>query len=212
LRAVRPRAPAAGPPGPDRAHRMHQRGPLPRHRSALCARPVAVRSEHGRQDGSQHHRRRAQGGRHGGDRGLRGVPAIGPGRGGRASRVRFALDAGVIKDSYVLSYDWDGDDGVRWDLAEPGSVITALSGGYLLADADGGTKVTYDLAVDVRIPMPGMLKRRAEKTIIETALKGLRDRAEAGRGEGTCHGTPAGPARPRSGISSAGSSARGPAA
>jgi hypothetical protein len=99
--------------------------------------------------------------------------------------VRFALDAGVIKDSYVLSYDWDGDDGVRWDLAEPGSVITALSGGYLLADADAGTKVTYDLAVDVRVPMPGMLKRRAEKTIIETALKGLRDRAEAGRGDGT---------------------------
>src|SRR5690349_2400987 len=98
--------------------------------------------------------------------------------GGRASQVRFALDAGVIKDSYVLSYDWDGDDGVRWDLAEPGSVITALSGGYLLAEAGEGTKVTYDLAVDVRIPMPGMLKRRAEKTIIETALKGLRDRAE----------------------------------
>ena len=45
--------------------------------------------------------------------------------------------------------------------------------------------MTYDLAVDVRIPLPGMLKRRAEKTIIETALKGLRDRAEAGRGDGT---------------------------
>ena len=103
----------------------------------------------------------------------------------RASAVRFTLDAGVIKDSYVLSYDWNGDLAVRWDLAEPGSVITALSGGYLLADADVGTKVTYDLAVDVRIPMPGMLKRRAEKTIIETALKGLRDRAEARRGDGT---------------------------
>jgi len=114
-----------------------------------------------------------------------GRGGVGRGDGGRASQVRFALDAGVIKDSYVLSYDWDGDDGVRWDLAGPGSVITALSGGYLLADADGGTEVTYDLAVDVRIPMPGMLKRRAEKTIIETALKGLRDRAEAGRGDGT---------------------------
>jgi len=116
---------------------------------------------------------------------VRSAEVIGRGGGGRASQVRFALDAGVIKDSYVLSYDWDGDDGVRWDLAEPGSVITGLSGGYLLADADAGTEVTYDLAVDVRIPLPGMLKRRAEKTIIETALKGLRDRAEAGRGDGT---------------------------
>src|SRR6266576_1582867 len=114
---------------------------------------------------------------------VRSAEIVGRDGGGRASQVRFGLDAGVIRDSYVLSYDWDGDDGVRWDLAEPGSVITALSGGYLLADA--GTKVTYDLAVDVRVPMPGMLKRRAEKTIIETALKGLRDRAEAGRGDGT---------------------------
>ena len=104
---------------------------------------------------------------------------------GRPAEVYFELDASPIKDAYTLAYDWDGDDGVRWDLAEPGSVITALSGGYLLADADEGTKVTYDLAVDVRIPMPRMLKRRAEKTIIETALKGLRDRAEAGRGDGT---------------------------
>jgi carbon monoxide dehydrogenase subunit G len=116
---------------------------------------------------------------------VRSAEVIGHDGVGRASQVRFVLEAGVIKDSYVLVYDWDGDDGVRWDLAEPGSVITDLSGGYLLADADRGTKVTYDLAVDVRIPMPGMLKRRAEKTIIETALKGLRDRAEAGRGDGT---------------------------
>ncbi len=116
---------------------------------------------------------------------VRSAEVIGQGSDGRASLVRFGLDAGVIKDSYVLSYDWDDDAGVRWDLAEPGSVITGLSGRYLLADAGEDTKVTYDLAVDVRIPMLGMLKRRAEKTIIDTALKGLRDRAEAGRGDRT---------------------------
>ena len=116
---------------------------------------------------------------------VRSAEVVGRDQGGRATLVRFRLDAGVIKDSYVLAYDWDGESGVRWDLAEPGSVITALTGGYLLAEAEAGTKVTYDLAVDVRIPMPGMLKRRAEKTIIDTALKGLRDRAEAGRGDGT---------------------------
>jgi Polyketide cyclase / dehydrase and lipid transport len=105
--------------------------------------------------------------------------------GGRASRVRFRLDAGVIKDSYVLSYDWDGDAGVRWDLAEPGSVITTLTGGYLLADTSGGTEVTYHLTVDVRIPVLGMLKRKAERAIIDTALKGLKDRTEAVGGNGT---------------------------
>ena len=98
--------------------------------------------------------------------------------GGRASRVRFTLDAGVIKDTYVLGYDWDGDAGVRWQLAEAGSVISGMSGGYALAERASGTEATYDLAVDLRIPMPGLLKRRAEKTIIDTALKGLKNRAE----------------------------------
>jgi hypothetical protein len=108
---------------------------------------------------------------------------------GRASQVRFRLDAGMIKDSYVLSYDWDGDEAVHWDLAEPGSVVSAMSGGYYLAEAAGQTTVTYELTVDVRLPMMGMLKRRAEKMIIDTALKGLKARAEGmgaeGRGEDT---------------------------
>jgi carbon monoxide dehydrogenase subunit G len=103
---------------------------------------------------------------------------------GRAARVRFSLDAGVVKDSYVLGYDWNGDTGVRWHLAEPGSVISAMAGGYRLADGEGGTEVTYDLTVDVRIRLPGMLKRRAEKVIIDTALKGLKNRAEARAGPG----------------------------
>jgi len=101
---------------------------------------------------------------------------------GRGTRVRFQLDAGVIKDSYVLAYDWDGDTAVRWELAEAGTVITAMNGGYLLADTGHGTTVTYELTVDVRIPMLGMMKRRAEKSIVDTALKGLKGRVEAGTG------------------------------
>jgi hypothetical protein len=103
---------------------------------------------------------------------------------GRPSRVRFTLDAGVVKDTYVLGYDWDGDAAVRWHLAEPGSVISAMDGGYLLAGQSGATETTYELSVDIRIPMPGLLKRRAEKTIIDTALKGLKNRVESRPGQG----------------------------
>jgi len=98
---------------------------------------------------------------------------------GRASAVRFRLDAGMIKDSYVLGYDWDGDAQVRWNLAEAGSVISEMTGGYTLADHGDSTEVTYDLAVGIRMPMIGMVKRRAEKMIIDTALKGLKARAES---------------------------------
>jgi hypothetical protein len=98
---------------------------------------------------------------------------------GRARRVRFVLDAGVIKDSYVLAYEWDGDTQVRWRLAEAGSVISVMDGCYRLAEAADGTEVTYELAVEVKIPMIGMLKRKAERMIIDTALKELKKRAES---------------------------------
>jgi len=99
--------------------------------------------------------------------------------GGRASAVRFQLDAGMIKDSYVLGYDWDGDARVRWNLTQAGSVISEMSGGYTLADRGDSTEVTYELAVGIRIPTIGIVKRRAEKMIIDTALKGLKSRAES---------------------------------
>jgi hypothetical protein len=98
---------------------------------------------------------------------------------GRASAVRFRLDAGMIKDSYVLGYEWDDDAQVRWNLAEAGSVISEMSGGYTLADRGDSTDVTYELAVGIRLRMPGIVKRQAEKMIIDTALKGLKSRAES---------------------------------
>ena len=97
---------------------------------------------------------------------------------GRAEQVYFALDASPIKDEYTLSYDWDDDRGVTWTLVE-GRVLKGMDGAYLL-DAQGDeTEVTYRLAVDVAIPMIGMLKRKAEKVIIDTALKGLKRRVES---------------------------------
>lgn len=110
--------------------------------------------------------------------GVRATEVVEPGDAGRPRKVRFVLDAGVIKDSYVLAYEWDGDAAVRWELAEAGTMVTQMSGAYLLAEDATGTKVSYELAVGTRLPMLGMLKRRAEKAIIETALNGLKKRAE----------------------------------
>jgi len=103
-------------------------------------------------------------------------------KGGRPSRARFTVDSGPIKDTYVLDYAWGldkaGTGTVSWSLVEA-SVITRLDGSYGLVGAGDGTEVTYRLSVDVKIPMLGMLKRKAEKVIIDTALKGLRQRVEA---------------------------------
>ncbi|HJR90705.1 MAG TPA: SRPBCC family protein [Aeromicrobium sp.] len=100
----------------------------------------------------------------------------------RPDQVHFVLDAAPIRDEYDLAYTWNGDDGVSWTLVERGSMLTGMDGSYELDEVDDGTHVTYTLAVNVSIPMLGMLKRKAEKVIIDTALKGLKRRVEATRG------------------------------
>ena len=97
----------------------------------------------------------------------------------RPADARFTVDSGMIKDTYELEYDWEGDASVSWTLSK-GEMLTALDGSYRLSDnGDGTTSVAYQLAVDVKMPMIGMLKRKAEKVIIDTALKGLKTRVEA---------------------------------
>ncbi|MGW2223365.1 DUF2505 family protein, partial [Nonomuraea sp. NPDC001684] len=84
----------------------------------------------------------------------------------------------VINDTYTLAYTWDGDDNVRWQVVEPGKMVGDLRGSYQLAETGSGTDVTYELTVDLTVPMIGMIKRKAEKVIVDTALKGLKKRVE----------------------------------
>jgi hypothetical protein len=102
----------------------------------------------------------------------------GGGSDGRPDQVYFELDASPIKDAYTLSYDWHGDESVTWKLVE-GKMLKAMDGAYELDGRDGSTEVTYRLAVEISIPMIGMLRRKAEKVIIDTALKGLKKRVES---------------------------------
>jgi hypothetical protein len=96
---------------------------------------------------------------------------------GRVEQVRFVLDAGVVKDDYVLEYDWSGDERVEWRLVR-GQMQKSQQGSYVLVPLGGSTQVTYYLAVDLAIPMLGMFKRKAEKVIMDTALKELKKRVE----------------------------------
>ncbi len=59
-------------------------------------------------------------------------------------------------------------------------MLKGMDGAYVLSAVEGGTDVKYSLAVDLRIPMLGMLRRKAEKAIIDTALNELKKRVESG--------------------------------
>lgn len=99
---------------------------------------------------------------------------------GRAKQVRLLLDAGAIKDEHTLAYEWPTAHEVRWSLVKS-QMLRTLDGSYELAPVEGGkgTEVTYQLTVDVKIPMLGMIKRKAEKVIIDRALDGLKKRVES---------------------------------
>jgi len=111
--------------------------------------------------------------------GIISVEVLSSGPDGRPTQARFHLASGPIKDTYELDYTWQGDTSVRWILTK-GDMLTMMDGSYTLTDnGDNSTRVEYRLAVDVKIPMIGMLKRKAEKVIVDTALKGLRKRVDA---------------------------------
>ena len=97
----------------------------------------------------------------------------------RVAEARFVMDQAGIRDEHVYVYDWDEHDEVRWHLREPGRMVRDLQGVYATEAVDSDTtEVSYSLHVDVSIPMLGMMRRKAEKVITDTALKGLKRRVE----------------------------------
>ena len=96
---------------------------------------------------------------------------------GKAETARMVLDHPLVKDDYVLAYQWQPST-VSWHLVE-GTLLKAMDGSYVLEQRGDGTTVTYNLAVDVNLPMMGMFRRKAEKAIIDGALKGLKRRVES---------------------------------
>jgi hypothetical protein len=97
---------------------------------------------------------------------------------GRAKRVGFRLEATVMVEEYELDYVWSGDERVDWSLVS-GQLIRAQQGSYVLTGQGDATLVTYTLAVDLAFPMLGLLKRKAERMVMDTALKELKKRVES---------------------------------
>lgn len=110
--------------------------------------------------------------------GVKSATVLGSEPDGRAREVAFVLDAAPIRDEYTLRYDWDDDTSVHWSLVEA-KMLKAMQGAYVLTSIGDATDVNYQLSVDLSVPMIGMLKRKGEKVVIDTALKGLKARVES---------------------------------
>jgi len=97
---------------------------------------------------------------------------------GYPKKARMLMDATIFKDTLIMSYEWPADrQSLSWTL-ESSSLLKSLEGSYILAPKGSGTDVTYELAVDLAVPILGMLKRKAERRLIDGALKDLKKRVE----------------------------------
>jgi ribosome-associated toxin RatA of RatAB toxin-antitoxin module len=100
---------------------------------------------------------------------------------GRPLEVAFRAAAMGRSTSYRLRYDYTkAPEVLAWRLVE-GDITRKLDGSYELSPVDGdpdSTEVTYHLEVDLLVPLPGFVKRRAEARIVSTALRSLRTHLE----------------------------------
>ena len=100
---------------------------------------------------------------------------------GRGLEVRYRAAAMGRSTTYVLEYTYDeAPRRLSWRLKE-GDIMRQLDGTYDFAPVDDDpevTDVTYELAVELVVPLPGFVKRRAEGRIMHTALRELKARVE----------------------------------
>jgi hypothetical protein len=112
-------------------------------------------------------------------RDLKDVEVLGTDAEGRATAVRFRAAGMGRSTSYTLEYDYPSDDVIAWTLVE-GDIMRTLDGSYTLTPSGASTDVAYDLEIDLKLPLPGFVKRRSQGRIMHAALRELKDRVESG--------------------------------
>ncbi len=99
---------------------------------------------------------------------------------GRPTLVTFRAAAFGRSTSYTLAYDYSEAPGVLSWVQTAGDITSKLDGRYVFTPApDGGTEVTYHLEVEMKVPLPGFIKMRAQSRIMSIALRELRARVES---------------------------------
>ena len=104
------------------------------------------------------------------------------GEGGVATKVAFEVEVPVLgRAEYTLAYRYaPGDAGMSWVSTEARGSVTNITGEYLLDEVDGQTAVTYRLAVELGVLLPGFVRSQGAKRVIDNALEGLKRRVELG--------------------------------
>ena len=98
---------------------------------------------------------------------------------GRITKVKMTIDAGMMKDRVTLDYDWSSAPNKLTFTLDDADLLTGMDGAYTLKSIDEDTtEVTYELGVSLSMPIPAMMRQKAEKATIDTALAQLKSHLE----------------------------------
>ena len=99
---------------------------------------------------------------------------------GRATKVKMTIDAGMMKDRVILDYDWSNAPAKLSFSLDDADLLTGMDGSYSIKAIDEDTtQVTYELGVSLSMPIPAMMRQKAEKATIDQALAQLKAALEA---------------------------------
>ena len=98
---------------------------------------------------------------------------------GRPLEIEFRAAAFGRSTTYTLHYDYSrAPDVLAWHQTR-GDLTETLNGQYRFEPAPGGTLLTYDLEVELSVPIPSFVKSRAAYRIQDQALRELKAQAES---------------------------------
>ena len=99
---------------------------------------------------------------------------------GRITKVKMSIDAGMMKDRPTLDYDWSQAPHKLSFSLDEADLLTGMDGVYTITSIDEDTtEVSYELATSLSMPVPAMMRQKAEKATIDAALAQLKSHLEA---------------------------------
>ncbi|CAB4702469.1 unannotated protein [freshwater metagenome] len=111
---------------------------------------------------------------------IKSVEVVARDEAGRATKAKMTIDAGMMKDRVILVYDWSQAPATLSFSLDDADLLTGMDGSYTVAAIDeDSTQVTYELTVSLSMPIPAMMRQKAEKTTIDQALSQLKSALEA---------------------------------
>jgi len=98
---------------------------------------------------------------------------------GRITKIKMSIDAGMMKDRPIMDYDWSNAPAKLSFSLVDADLLTGMDGVYSIKSIDEDTtEVTYELAVSLSMPVPAMMRQKAEKATIDAALTQLKAHLE----------------------------------